>query len=158
LADPAWIYAISQALLEAWVLSIATIVETAIVVPCCGFGLDSLGGDWRAFASFLAVLMPSGCLGSGVVFLCSVLLPSQDIAFAVGSGFVTLGLAVSGAFVPTSRIPDFASWLQWVSPVKYTFQALSIVQLEGTGFEQVRAKRLPPLTSYFTAGFLLPTS
>jgi ABC-type multidrug transport system permease subunit len=88
----------------------------------CGFGVSSLGGGLAAFSTFLAILVPSGCLGSAIVFLCAVLLPSQDLAFAVGSGAVTLSLAVSGAFVPLPRIPSFASWLQWVSPVKYTFQ------------------------------------
>ena len=62
-------------------------------------------------------------------------LTGQDIAFAAGSGFVTLSLAVSGGFVPLPKIPALASWLQWTSPAKYTFQALAIAQFEGSRLE-----------------------
>ena len=48
---------------------------------------------------------------------------------------MTLCLAVSGGFVPFPKIPAHASWLQWFSPAKYTFQALSIAQFEGSRFE-----------------------
>ena len=37
--------------------------------------------------------------------------------------------------MPFPKIPAHASWLQWFSPAKYTFQALSIAQFEGSRFE-----------------------
>jgi len=37
--------------------------------------------------------------------------------------------------VPLPKIPALASWLQWASPAKYTFQALAIAQFEGGRLE-----------------------
>ena len=52
-----------------------------------------------------------------------MVVPSQDIAFAIGSGAVAVFLAVSGGFVALNDLPAHVSWLQWLSPCKYTFQA-----------------------------------
>ena len=55
--------------------------------------------------------------------LTSFIAFSQDPAFLVGSGNITLSLALSGGFVPFPYIKDWIAWLQWISPVKYSFQA-----------------------------------
>ena len=59
-------------------------------------------------------------------------MPSQDLAFLVGSGSVTIFLAVSGGFVPFPFIAKWVVWLQWISPVKYSFQAFAWSLLSGT--------------------------
>ena len=35
------------------------------------------------------------------------------------------------------KIPAFVSWLQWLSPAKYTLQALAILQFEGSRLELI---------------------
>ncbi len=55
--------------------------------------------------------------------LTSFIAFSQDPAFLVGSGKITLSLALSGGFVPFPYIKDWIARLQWISPVKYSFQA-----------------------------------
>jgi ABC-type multidrug transport system permease subunit len=61
--------------------------------------------------------------------------PSQDLAFLAGSGVVTVALGVSGGFVPFPSMEDWISWLQWVSPCKYSLQALAIGQFGNSNSE-----------------------
>ena len=57
--------------------------------------------------------------------LTSIALFSQDLAFLVASANVVVSLAASGGFVPYPYIEDWIKWMQWVSPIKYSFQAFS---------------------------------
>ena len=70
----------SQAILEAWVLTLAATAETLILIPLCGLG-GALGGGWQAWFTIFAVLTVSGCVGSSIVSFFAVILPSQ--AFAI---------------------------------------------------------------------------
>jgi hypothetical protein len=62
---------------------------------------------------------------------------SQDLAFLVGAGMLVLFLALSGGFVPFSYIEDWIAWMQWVSPVKYSFQSFSRSLVGHTSAEKI---------------------
>ena len=79
-ARPAPVLPPSQAILEAWVLTLAATAETLILIPLCGLG-GALGGGWQAWFTIFAVLTVSGCVGSSIVSFFAVILPSQ--AFAI---------------------------------------------------------------------------
>ena len=57
--------------------------------------------------------------------LTSIIAFSQDLAFLVGSANTILFMSLSGGFVPFPYIKDWIVWLQWISPVKYSFQAFA---------------------------------
>lgn len=126
-----WVYCISQTLLETWVVVLAAIIEAAIVIPMCSLWNPEMP-HWQSFFTLLSALIASGLTGSAVVLFFSVFMPSQDLAFLVGSAFVTLSLGLSGGFVPFTAIEDFISWLQWISPCKYSLQALAVGYYQGT--------------------------
>lgn len=48
---------------------------------------------------------------------------------------LTMFVAVSGGFVPYPFIEDWIVWLQWISPVKYSFQAFCWSLVRGTSAE-----------------------
>lgn len=131
---PAWIYCMSQSILEAWVLTIAAFLETIIVAPMVGLWSPALPA-WASFFTILSALIASGLVGSANVLFNSVAMPTQDLAFLNGSGLVTISLAVSGGFVPLSELPPHIIWLQWISPVKYSLQSLAQNQFEGSSLE-----------------------
>jgi hypothetical protein len=64
-------------------------------------------------------------------------LPSQDLAFLAASTLATIGLALSGGFLPFNEMMVIPYSLQWVSPVKYSLQGLIISELEGTSAEKL---------------------
>ena len=129
-----WIYCISQAILETWVLVQTAIVEALIVIPMCGLH-NSSQPYWESFLTLLSALIASGLTGSVLVLFFSILMPTHDLAFLLCSGVVTISLGLSGGFVPFPSVQDFISWLQWMSPCKYSLQALAIGHFEGTDSE-----------------------
>uniref|UniRef100_A0A7S2XRR9 ABC-2 type transporter transmembrane domain-containing protein n=1 Tax=Attheya septentrionalis TaxID=420275 RepID=A0A7S2XRR9_9STRA len=128
------IYCISQALLETWILTICALCEACVIIPMGGFWNPVLP-RWGAFFTVCGSLIASGLAGSGLVLVCTMVFPSQDLAFLAGSGVVTVALGVSGGFVPFPSMEDWISWLQWVSPCKYSLQALAIGQFGNSNSE-----------------------
>jgi ABC-type multidrug transport system permease subunit len=145
-----WLYCLSQIILETWVVVLAATIEACIVIPMCGLWNPAMA-RWESFFTFLGALIVSGLTGSVLVLFHAIVLPSQDLAFLAGSGAVTISLALSGGFVPFPSIEDFISWLQWISPCKYTLQALALTFFRGTTYEnlvhEIYAFDKPPTVS-----------
>merc|ERR1740123_1821267 len=124
----------------------------------CGMGQMAPGQSFaEVFWTFVGILVVSSNAGSALVLAFALCLPSQDLAFSLGSGVATIGMAMSGGFVPFPWMPDHASWLQWASPCKYTFQALCVAQFEGSALEYIldETELLEPSTVAANLGVLI---
>jgi hypothetical protein len=126
-----WIYCLSLELPEMWALVYMAVVEAIIMVPMCGLWNPSVS-RWESFLMILSGLIVSGLTGNAMVLFSSVLVSSQDLAFLLAAGLVCFSLGMSGGFVAFPLMRDFISWLQWLSPVKYSLQALSLSYLKGS--------------------------
>lgn len=131
-----WMYGASQLILESAFLTVISIIETGIVVPMCGLWNPTFP-LWICFFTVLSILMMAGLVGSTMVLCCAMWLPSQDLTFLVSSTIVTIALALSGGFLAFADMPALPYAIQWISPVKYSYQALLISQLKGTSAEKV---------------------
>ena len=89
------------------------------------------------FLTIASTLIVSGLVGSTMVFCWSIWLPTQDLAFLFGSTIATISLSLCGGFLPFTAMPDVPHALQWVSPIKYSFQATAQALLKGTSAEKV---------------------
>jgi len=150
-----WIYCISQVVLESWVLILASILEASIIIPMCGLWNPEMP-KWASFLTTLSALIASGLTGSSLILFFSILMSSQDLAFLLGSGVVTVSLGLSGGFVSFPSNAEFIRWLQWISPCKYSLQALVIGYYKGTEGEiLVEAAQLnQPATTTANIGVL----
>ena len=106
-----WIYCLSQALLEIWVLILGAVVQSTIFFPMAETWNDE-EPKWVTFMSLQAATVASGLTGSAMVLFFCILLPSQDLAFIASSGLVSMSLCISGGFVPFNQLRSFISWLQ----------------------------------------------
>jgi len=79
-----------------------------------------------------SVFCVGGAVGNSIVLLTSILSFSQDFAFLLGAANVIFFLAMSGGFVPYPYMESWIVWLQWISPIKYSFQAFTWSLLSGT--------------------------
>jgi len=131
-----WMYGASQVFLEFAFVTMASILQACIIIPMCAMYNPSVA-PWFSFLTILSTLITSGLVGSTMVFCCSILLPSQDMAFLVASTMVTISLALCGGFLPFSEMPSLPYSIQWISPVKYSLQAVLISQLTGTSAERL---------------------
>ena len=117
-------------------LILTAIVEAAIVIPMCALINPVISGSIN-FLTITSILIMSGLVGSTTIFCCSIWLPTQDLAFLVGSTIVTISLSLCGGFLPYTSMPDVPHALQWLSPIKYSFQAMALALLNGTSAEKV---------------------
>lgn len=131
-----WMYGVSQLVLEFVFVTLASTIKACIVINMCAMW-NPVIPDWVSFLSILAVLIISGLVGSTIILCCSMWLPTQDLAFVLGSTISTISLALCGGFRPVSDMPDVPHTLQWLSPIKYSYQALLIALLTGTSSERL---------------------
>jgi len=128
---PAWIYSLVQVTLEVWVMALCALVQTAIAIPMMSLWNPSVSNA-ASFVTMFTVFCIGGIMGNAIVLLTSILMWSQDVAFLVGSANVVFFGAASGGFVPFPSIPDWIVWVQWISPIKYSFQAFTWCLLSET--------------------------
>ncbi len=126
-----WMYAVSQFLLEAWVLIICAFVQGVISIPMMALW-NPVWSSTESFFTMVSFFYMSGLVGNSVILLISMISMSQDVAFLVGAMYVTVGLATSGGFVPFASMPSWIRWLQWVSAIKYSLQAFVQTSFDGT--------------------------
>lgn len=131
-----WMYGVSQLFLEFVFLSFTMTSVTIVTFYMCGMANATMP-VWSSFLTVLSVLIMSGLVGSSMVLMTTVWLPSQDLAFLASSTLVTISLALSGAFLPFSDMPNLPYSLQWISPVKYSLQGMLSAQMTGTGAEMI---------------------
>lgn len=117
-----WMYAVSQFLLEAWVLIMCGCIMTSVVVPMIGLS-NPLWSNLESSLSLCAYFSVIGLVGNAIILLICMMCASQDLAFLVGSTYVVISLAASGGFVPFAVMPDWILWLEWTSVVKFGLQA-----------------------------------
>ncbi len=126
-----WMYAVSQFLLEAWVLIICAFVQGVISIPMIALW-NPAWSSTESFFTMVSFFCMSGLVGNSVILLISMISMSQDVAFLGGAMYVTVGLATSGGFVPFASMPSWIRWLQWVSAIKYSLQAFVQTSFDGT--------------------------
>lgn len=131
-----WMYGLSQVFLEFAFVTLASTVQACIVIPMCALWNPTLP-PWVSFLTTLAGLITTGLTGSTLVFCCSMMLPTQDLAFLLSSTIVTISLALCGGFLAFSEMPIVPFSIQWISPVKYSLQSLLIPLLTGTSAERL---------------------
>jgi len=128
---PAWIYSLTQVVLETWVMSLCALLQSAIAIPMMSLWNMSISKS-ASFITMFSVFCVGGAVGNSIVLLTSILSFSQDFAFLLGSANVIVFLAMSGGFVPYPYMESWIVWLQWISPIKYSFQAFTWSLLSGT--------------------------
>jgi len=103
------------------------IISATIVFWMVGLGtrFDSRGQQYGQFILIIAILHT---VGVQWVQVCALSLPNQDTAFAVGAGFLVMMQLVAGFLVRSSELQPSFAWLQWISYLKYGWNALMRVE------------------------------
>jgi hypothetical protein len=117
-------------------VTIASLIVATITIPAI-YMINPTVSLLVNFLSMTSIFILSGLVGSSLVFCASMWLPNQDIAFLVSAGNVSTMLAVSGGFLPFTSMPLVPSAIQWLSSIKYSYQAYLISGLTGTSAEKV---------------------
>lgn len=64
---PAWIYSVSQLILELWVMVLCALIETSIAVPMMGLWNPSSSSKFYSFMSMFTTFCVGGVVGNSIV-------------------------------------------------------------------------------------------
>lgn len=61
----------------------------------------------------------------------------EDLSIAVllGGGFVLFNIGFAGFMLNLNTLPGVVKWVQWISPMKYALEAVTINEINGLTIE-----------------------
>jgi ABC-type multidrug transport system permease subunit len=61
----------------------------------------------------------------------------EDLSIAVllGGGFVLFNIGFAGFMLNLNTLPEVVKWVQWISPMKYALEAVTINEINGLTIE-----------------------
>lgn len=84
------------------------------------------------FFKYLLILILFSIAMTLFNFLLAALVPDVGVAILISSVINLFQMAFAGFFINLSRIPAVLRWIQWLSPLKYALEALSVNEV-GSG-------------------------
>jgi ABC-type multidrug transport system permease subunit len=108
---------------------VAGIIYTSIVYWSCGFS--------PVFSLYLYFLLVLFCLDQGIgafLRLFSIAAKSSDVGSSITTSFIGLWILVGGFYLVRSQIPNWLSWLVWVSPFWYTLSGVAISEFNSAQY------------------------
>eukprot|EP01134_Creolimax_fragrantissima_P006164 CFRG6164T1 len=93
------------------------------------YWMVGLASDVGSFLFFYLVLLLAVVVAESITICVSTLTPDPQTASAIIPVFIVLSMLFSGFLIGSGSIPDYLIWLEYLSYIKYGFQALSNQQL-----------------------------
>jgi hypothetical protein len=84
----------------------------------------------RSFWMMYFTLMLTGQVAAGLGFLMSAACETMEKANQLSPLITLPAMLFGGLFVNTSTVFAFLSWIQWLSPIRYGFEALCIAEFK----------------------------
>ncbi|KAF9228833.1 hypothetical protein BS17DRAFT_772564 [Gyrodon lividus] len=122
----------------AWLLSrfffdvIPLRILPTIIVSTMTYWMAGLAHDASHFFKFLFILVLYTLVMTLFNFLLATLFRNGGIAILVSALTALYQMTFAGFFVHLTSIPPVLRWLQWLCPLKYTLEALSVNEV-GSG-------------------------
>ena len=90
---------------------------------CVYFGIGTTV-NFYYFLRFLFAIALDSFAGNSYGYLISSLFDRAETAVAMVPFFILPLSILGGLFTSSGNVPAWFAWLQWISPVRYTFEAL----------------------------------
>ncbi|KAJ3338608.1 ATP-binding cassette sub- G member 2 [Gonapodya sp. JEL0774] len=100
------------------------------------YWMTNLHPDGLVYLKFLVIMILMAITSMSMGMLIASIAPTPQIATVIAPVFNLVFIVFGGNFANLDAIPVFIRWLQWLSPVKYTYSALMIneVYIENASF------------------------
>ena len=102
------------------------------VVVC--YNLALFKQNPSSFFEFSSIVVLNYWVCGGWALILAMATGSQAIAQALQLPLMLIFILFSGFYANTSLIPVWLRWLQWISPMRYTYSALVLNQFSGLNF------------------------
>ncbi len=106
-----------------------------IIFTCIVYWMVGLKPTASAFFLLLGVLLLVFVTAIALGFIISSVAGTVEAANALGPPLVIFLVLFSGFYANTATIPAFIAWIQYISPIRWSFAALCVNEFEGQVFE-----------------------
>jgi len=127
-------YEISSYFLAKFFTEIPINMLSPVVLCCISYFTVGLDPDPEKFFIFLLMICYLALTGVALGLAVGAAVPNVDAAQATGPPIIIIMVLFGGYYINLATIPAVANWLPYVSIIKWTFQALTINELEGAKF------------------------
>ena len=87
------------------------------------------------YIMFLSITIVMNFTSIGLGFLCGAIAPTIEAATSMAPALIGLMILFSGFFVNKSTVPNWLSWCQDLSAIRWGFEAYSINEFKDTTFK-----------------------
>jgi len=106
-------------------------ISYPIIFGTISYWMIGLNPDFGRFLRFLVVLVTTSLVASSFGLLLSAWITNPKVALSVaGTAMLALMLA-AGFYVEPAQLPDWISWLRYISFLRFSYDALMINEFEG---------------------------
>eukprot|EP00164_Ancoracysta_twista_P004741 GFYU01006420.1.p1 GENE.GFYU01006420.1~~GFYU01006420.1.p1 ORF type:complete len:698 (-),score=217.27 GFYU01006420.1:165-2198(-) len=123
-------YFISKALTEIPL----RLMSGPLILSCIVYWMTGLEPDGDRFGRFLAIVMLDFWCSIGLGILIGSMVPSVELASALGPVLMIIFLLFGGFYINKDSIPIGAQWVAELSFIKYAFEALMVNEMTGVTF------------------------
>eukprot|EP00123_Amoebidium_parasiticum_P014061 comp22305_c0_seq1/m.33111 comp22305_c0_seq1/g.33111 ORF comp22305_c0_seq1/g.33111 comp22305_c0_seq1/m.33111 type:complete len:668 (-) comp22305_c0_seq1:89-2092(-) len=103
-----------------------------VFIGCCisywMIGFQAVASKFLIYCLTLIIL---NLAGAALGILAASTFPSIQAAMAVLPMAIMPLMLFSGFYVQSNSVPVYFTWIQWLSPIKYSFQALALNEFDG---------------------------
>jgi ABC-type multidrug transport system ATPase subunit/ABC-type multidrug transport system permease subunit len=98
------------------------------------YWMAALNPDPGRFFTFWLIIVLTSWLGQAIGLTISAIVPNMDVAMAVTPLFQVWLMLFSGFYAYSDSIPIWLRWMNYLSFLRYAFQALVLNEFSGTTF------------------------
>jgi len=128
---------------------IETIIFTCLVFWMTGM-YKGLHEPFISYCVYALVLFLTSMIAKQFARFCAASTPTLGFASSIAPAMLCVWLVFAGFLIPRSSIEWYWSWMNILSPFRYTFESLAINQLNDLSFYCSAGELVPPNTNATT--------
>eukprot|EP00903_Cladosiphon_okamuranus_P021625 g19883.t2 len=131
--------------------AIVQIPFVLLIALCCStpvYWITEMNDDPLRYCLFVLVMFLMLFVVESLAQLVGVLIKNFVLGIASFASFLSIFFVFNGFFINPNNMPDFWIWLYWISPLRYAWEALAKIVIDGQTFSGVETC----LTCYGTTG------
>lgn len=110
---------------------VESLIFTGLVFWMSGMNSSDYGVH---FLMYFGVLFITNMVAKQFCRMCAAATPNIQIASRIAPGLLSIWLVFAGFLIPRNTIPDFWIWMNYISPFRYTLEAMAINEMVGEDF------------------------
>ncbi|CAM9446521.1 unnamed protein product [Ectocarpus sp. 4 AP-2014] len=105
-----------------------------LIALCCStpvYWITDMNDDPVRYLQFVVVMFLMLFVVESLAQLVGVVVKNFVLGIAVFASFLSMFFIFNGFFIDPNNMPDFWLWLYWISPLRYSWEAMAKIVIDG---------------------------